>query len=216
MVDRCHCGWVRAFGWWARFALCDAHRGTTHKQSSGQLPDCFRVAVLGHCDVLFNKAHRSANQLHCRNLAAHRPSCRLGFLFVPISLVAYVGVPSEKNNAVAGLINFMRNMGSSVGTSMVTTLIARRSQFHQEILGDYVRLESSNFQSGQRLGSASREFRVQCARRAETGLFQDLSARSGAGRDLGLRGYVHGLGGRFGHHVLSCVCFKEQRSGRRW
>jgi DHA2 family multidrug resistance protein len=71
----------------------------------------------------------------------------LGFLFVPISLVAYIGIPPEKNNAVAGIINFMRNMGSSVGTSMVTTLIARRSQFHQEILGDYVREGSSNFQN---------------------------------------------------------------------
>jgi len=35
---------------------------------------------------------------------------------------------------VAGLVNFMRNIGSSVGTSMVTTLIARRSQFHQVYL----------------------------------------------------------------------------------
>jgi DHA2 family multidrug resistance protein len=32
------------------------------------------------------------------------------------------------------MINFMRNMGSSVGTSIVTTLIARRSQYHQTIL----------------------------------------------------------------------------------
>jgi DHA2 family multidrug resistance protein len=55
----------------------------------------------------------------------------LGFLFVPITLVAYVGIAPEKNNAVAGIVNFMRNMGSSVGTSLVTTLIARRSQFHQ-------------------------------------------------------------------------------------
>ena len=71
----------------------------------------------------------------------------LGFLFVPISLVAYIGIPPDKNNAVSGIINFMRNMGSSVGTSMVTTLIARRSQFHQEILGDYVRAGSSNLQN---------------------------------------------------------------------
>jgi MFS transporter, DHA2 family, multidrug resistance protein len=67
----------------------------------------------------------------------------LGFLFVPISLAAYIGITPEKNNAVAGMINFMRNIGSSVGTSLVTTLIARRSQFHQEILGDYVRSGSS-------------------------------------------------------------------------
>jgi MFS transporter, DHA2 family, multidrug resistance protein len=55
----------------------------------------------------------------------------LGFLFVPINLVSYVGMPPEKSNSVAGLVNFMRNIGSSVGTSMVTTIIARRAQFHQ-------------------------------------------------------------------------------------
>lgn len=71
----------------------------------------------------------------------------LGFLFVPITLVAYIGIAPEKNNAVAGIVNFMRNMGSSVGTSMVTTLIARRSQFHQQILVDYVRAGNSNFQN---------------------------------------------------------------------
>jgi DHA2 family multidrug resistance protein len=57
--------------------------------------------------------------------------CGLGFLFVPINLVSYVGMPPEKSNSVAGLVNFMRNIGSSIGTSMVTTLIARRAQFHQ-------------------------------------------------------------------------------------
>jgi DHA2 family multidrug resistance protein len=71
----------------------------------------------------------------------------LGFLFVPITLVAYIGVSPEKNNAVAGIVNFMRNMGSSVGTSIVTTLIARRSQFHQEILGDYIRAGNPNLQN---------------------------------------------------------------------
>ena len=55
----------------------------------------------------------------------------LGFLFVPINLSSYVGIPPSKNNSVAGLINFMRNIGSSIGTSMVTTLIARRAQAHQ-------------------------------------------------------------------------------------
>jgi len=62
----------------------------------------------------------------------------MGFLFVPITLVAYVGIPPEKNNAVSGLVNFMRNMGSSVGTSIVTTLLARRAQYHQVILSDNV------------------------------------------------------------------------------
>jgi MFS transporter, DHA2 family, multidrug resistance protein len=59
----------------------------------------------------------------------------LGFLFVPINLASYVGMPPEKSNNVAGLVNFMRNIGSSIGTSMVTTLIARRSQVRQVYLG---------------------------------------------------------------------------------
>jgi MFS transporter, DHA2 family, multidrug resistance protein len=69
----------------------------------------------------------------------------LGFLFVPITLVAYIGIMPEKNNAVAGIVNFMRNMGSSVGTSLVTTLIARRSQFHQERLVQNARVDNPNF-----------------------------------------------------------------------
>ena len=69
----------------------------------------------------------------------------LGFLFVPITLVAYIGIAPEKNNAVAGIVNFMRNMGSSVGTSLVTTLIARRSQFHQARLVEHVRVDNPNF-----------------------------------------------------------------------
>jgi MFS transporter, DHA2 family, multidrug resistance protein len=58
----------------------------------------------------------------------------LGFLFVPITLAGYIGIPPEKANSVSGLVNFMRNIGSSVGTSMVTTLLARREQFHQSML----------------------------------------------------------------------------------
>jgi DHA2 family multidrug resistance protein len=71
----------------------------------------------------------------------------LGFLFVPVTLVAYVGIPIEKNNSISGIINFMRNMGSSVGTSIVTTLIARRSQYHQEILGAYATPGNPIFQN---------------------------------------------------------------------
>ena len=58
----------------------------------------------------------------------------LSFLFVPINLSSYVGMAPEKSGSVAGLMNFMRNIGSSVGTSMVTTVIARRAQVHQVYL----------------------------------------------------------------------------------
>jgi DHA2 family multidrug resistance protein len=62
----------------------------------------------------------------------------LAFLFVPINLVSYIGIPQDKGNSVSGLVNFMRNIGSSVGTSMVTTLLARRAQLHQTNLAFHV------------------------------------------------------------------------------
>lgn len=70
----------------------------------------------------------------------------LGFLFVPITLAAYIGVPVEKSNSVAGMVNFMRNIGSSVGTSMVTTVIARRAQFHQTVLISHTTAASQGLQ----------------------------------------------------------------------
>lgn len=73
-----------------------------------------------------------------------------GFLFVPISLAAYTGIAPEKNNAVSGMINFMRNIGSSVGTSFVTTSLARRSQFHQNRLAENARVDSPMFQNAWR------------------------------------------------------------------
>ena len=61
----------------------------------------------------------------------------VAFLFVPLTLAGYVGLAPEKTNAAAGLMNFFRNMGQSVGTSAVTTLIARRSQYHQSVLAEF-------------------------------------------------------------------------------
>src|SRR6266403_3211317 len=63
----------------------------------------------------------------------------VGFLFVPLTMAAYVGLPESKSNSAAGLINFTRNIGQSVGTSAVTTLLARRGQYHQSVLAEYTR-----------------------------------------------------------------------------
>jgi DHA2 family multidrug resistance protein len=71
----------------------------------------------------------------------------IGFLFVPITAAGYIGVPPEKGNSVSGIINFMRNIGGSIGTSLVTTLIIRRSQYHQQILVGHVTPDTPAFRS---------------------------------------------------------------------
>jgi DHA2 family multidrug resistance protein len=58
----------------------------------------------------------------------------LAFLFVPINTIAYIGLPPGRSNNASALINSMRNLGGSVGISFVTTMLDRRSQFHQNRL----------------------------------------------------------------------------------
>jgi DHA2 family multidrug resistance protein len=82
------------------------------------------------------------------NMAALEPSISFGtvamarvfqaagfaFLFVPIQTLAYSNIPPAKANNASALINLMRNLGGSVGISVATTLLARRSQVHQQFL----------------------------------------------------------------------------------
>ncbi len=55
----------------------------------------------------------------------------LPFLFVPITAIAYVGLKPEQSNQASALMNVMRNLGGSIGISMVQTLTQQRQQFHQ-------------------------------------------------------------------------------------
>lgn len=56
------------------------------------------------------------------------------FLFIPIGVMSYVGIPQEKNNEVSGLSALSRNIGGSLGIAFISTMIVRRSQVHQAYL----------------------------------------------------------------------------------
>src|SRR5262249_7417059 len=58
----------------------------------------------------------------------------LAFLIVPVTQLAYSYLPPNKNNKASSLTNLFRNLGGSVGIAFVTTLLQRRSQFHQTVL----------------------------------------------------------------------------------
>ena len=55
-------------------------------------------------------------------------------LFVPVSQLAYSNLAKNKNNKASSLTNLSRNQGGSFGIAFVTTLLARRTQYHQSIL----------------------------------------------------------------------------------
>ena len=56
------------------------------------------------------------------------------FLFVPINVMAFAYVPREKTNNATGLINLTRNLGGSVGISVVAALQSRFAQVSQSNL----------------------------------------------------------------------------------
>jgi DHA2 family multidrug resistance protein len=71
----------------------------------------------------------------------------LAFLFVPINTAAYAFLPRDKNNAASGLMNLARNIGGSVGISVVTTMLDRRGQVHTSYLSRNLSASNPAFQS---------------------------------------------------------------------
>ncbi len=69
----------------------------------------------------------------------------LAFLFIPINTISYNGVLRAQNNDVSGLSNLARNVGGSVGTAFVATMLARRAQAHQQNMTYHLNAGSSAF-----------------------------------------------------------------------
>jgi len=88
-------------------------------------------------------------QIDFRTLATARviQAAGMAFLFVPINTAAYAFLPRDKNNAASGLMNLARNIGGSVGISVVTTLLDRRGQFHQTFLSSHLSASNPELQS---------------------------------------------------------------------
>jgi DHA2 family multidrug resistance protein len=60
------------------------------------------------------------------------------FVFIPLSALTYLGVPPVNNGQASALMNQMRNIGSSTGISIVTTILAWRTQFHHSRLAESI------------------------------------------------------------------------------
>jgi hypothetical protein len=58
----------------------------------------------------------------------------LPFCFISITNAAYVGMPKEQSNQVAGLINFARNIGGSILIALTNAQVTSRAMWHQQHL----------------------------------------------------------------------------------
>jgi DHA2 family multidrug resistance protein len=71
----------------------------------------------------------------------------MSFMFVPLSTATMSNVAREKMGNATSIFNLMRNIGGSVGIAVMTTLLARRQQFHQNRMIEH--LVPGNPQAGE-------------------------------------------------------------------
>jgi DHA2 family multidrug resistance protein len=70
----------------------------------------------------------------------------LGFLFVPLSAATLSTLPSEYRTEGAGFFSLTRNMGSSVGISVVNALITRNTQVNHAEIAQHVTAVNRGFE----------------------------------------------------------------------
>jgi DHA2 family multidrug resistance protein len=68
------------------------------------------------------------------------------FCFISITTAAYVGMPKEESNQVAGLINFVRNIGGSILIAITNAQVTSRAIWHQQHLQNAMTSANSAFQ----------------------------------------------------------------------
>jgi DHA2 family multidrug resistance protein len=62
----------------------------------------------------------------------------IAFTFIPLTTVTFATIPREKIGQSTGIYNLMRNIGGSAGIAAITTIMARRAQFHQTVLATHL------------------------------------------------------------------------------
>jgi DHA2 family multidrug resistance protein len=104
------------------------------------------------------------------------------FLFVPINVMAFAYVPREKTNSATGLINLTRNLGGSVGISLVAAAQSRLAQVSQSSLAGHVTalnpVYASRLQHLQAALQAAGSGPTQAAQQAQAMLYGEMLRQS--------------------------------------
>ena len=70
----------------------------------------------------------------------------LPMIFLSITAASYDGIPPDKTDQASALINAARNIGGSIGVSLVSNVLAHREQFHQSRLIEHAVPSSVQYQ----------------------------------------------------------------------
>ena len=108
----------------------------------------------------------------------------MGFswIWVSVNTISLAAVPKEKMGQASGLFNLSRNLGGSFGVAVITTLLSRGAQIHQNHLVANVTHWDLNVQ--ERLGTLAAFFRAagsdpfSAEKQALAGLYSDIQQQA--------------------------------------
>jgi DHA2 family multidrug resistance protein len=66
----------------------------------------------------------------------------LGLITVPVSTIVFRFIPKTESSQAAGLYALVRNEGGSLGIALVSTMLQRRTQVFQQVLGQHITASS--------------------------------------------------------------------------
>jgi DHA2 family multidrug resistance protein len=101
--------------------------------------------VLLGCSLLYSRA--LAPDIDFTHLMMMRvtQSLGIGFLFVPVSVLAYQTVPHRLQGDATALFTMFRNVSGSIGISVSTAAITSRTQTHMAYLSGHLSAANPNF-----------------------------------------------------------------------
>jgi MFS transporter, DHA2 family, multidrug resistance protein len=62
----------------------------------------------------------------------------LGLIFVPLSALTFATLAPELRTEATGLFSLLRNLGSSIGVSIVTALLSQYTQINHALIGEHI------------------------------------------------------------------------------
>jgi len=72
----------------------------------------------------------------------------MAMIFVPLSSMAFSTIKKEEMGNATSIFSLVRNISGSFGVAIMTTLLARRAQFHQFRLNEALNPFDLNYQMG--------------------------------------------------------------------
>ncbi|MCH1930139.1 DHA2 family efflux MFS transporter permease subunit [Shewanella sp. A25] len=79
----------------------------------------------------------------------------LGFIFVPLSTITFATLATQYRNEGTALFSLMRNIGSSIGISVVITYLAQHTQINHAVFAEYINPFSFALQYAQDLNAVN-------------------------------------------------------------